>query len=134
MSKYKVTYYPEGDLDALLLGASILYDYRPELRSGFGKREFLETVHDEMAGLPLIACFQQDTYCGAITFSSPRRDVHHTGLGRSVYTMTTVPGRVGAFHELLKALDELVRSEGGSWVSLPKRLSLREVKIIYRSV
>lgn len=134
MSKYKVTYYPEGDLESLLHGASVVYDTRPDYHCGFTKREFLETVHDDMAGLPLIACFQQGTFCGAITFSPPRRDVHHLGTGRSVITMATVPGSVGAFRELLKALDELVRSEGGAWVSVPKRLSPREVRIIYRSI
>lgn len=134
MSKYNVILSPDGNLDYMLLGASILYDYHPEMRCGFNKRDFLETCIEEMDGAPSVACFQEDTYCGTIVFTPTRRDVHHPGTGRSILAMSTVPGRVGAFRTLLQALEKLIRDEGGSWVSIPKRLSEKEVKIIYRSL
>lgn len=134
MSKFKVIHYPEGDLHSLLLGASIAWDYRPELRCGLTKREFLETTLENEGEIPLLACFQEETYCGAITFTPPRRDVHHAGTGRSVISMSVVPGRAGAFRELIKTLEGLIRAEGGSWVSTPRRLSPSEVKIEYRSI
>lgn len=134
MYKYNVKYFPDGDIDCLLLGASILFDYRPEFRCGFDKKEFLETCVEEMHPAPLIACFQGNTFCGALNFTHPRRDVHHTGTGRSVLSMSVVPGRRGVFIQLVRELERIVRSEKGSWISIPKRLNPREVKIIYRSV
>lgn len=131
---YQTQFHNEGNLDYLLRGAVVIYDQYPYARQEFSKREFLELVHDELDGLPLITCSRDDAFGGVMVLSNLTRDVHIAGTGYHIGHIVVPRGYTKVLPLMLKQLRETLLAQGGSWYNIGQRTGLLTANTRFRRI